>query len=79
MLDAQVLGMALYNRRKTFDDKPIQVLINEHGSLENVRKAMSIADAEEIINHFKSFAAVPGTGLAAPPNGGVVTGSAKIV
>lgn len=78
-LNKDILGLALYSRRKAFDDKNIDELITEYGSLESVRLAMSKADAEEIINHIKANALViPGLTLLAPSGGGNVTGTATI-
>jgi hypothetical protein len=67
-LSKDVLGAALYNRAQGFND--------QEESLDQARRDFWKAVAEEIINHIKSNAmlTVPGTGLAAPPGGGPVTG-----
>lgn len=66
-LDKNVLGQALHDARKVFCDKTMDELINEYGSLDNVRKAQATADADEIIKHFKNNAEgkyQPGTLIA---------------
>jgi hypothetical protein len=55
-LDKDILGLALHNARKVFCDKTMDELINEYGSLDEVRKAQASADADEIIKHFKTYA-----------------------
>jgi hypothetical protein len=76
-LNKDVLGTLLYNARAAFDNKTMDELIAQHGTLEGVRLAICKADAEAIINHFKVDATVPALGLTAP--NGAVTGTAKIV
>lgn len=80
MLDKDVLGQALYDKRKVFDDLTYDEIVSEYGSIEAARLAACKADAEAIINHFKTAAqlSVPGTGLAAgssPVTGISVTGT----
>jgi len=55
-LNKDILGEALHNARKVFSDKTINELINEYGSLDNVRKAQAIADADALIKHFQQHA-----------------------
>ena len=68
-LNKDLLGTALYNRAQSFNDQDIN-------NIDQARRDFWKAIAEEIVNHIKSNATltVPGTGLAAPPNGGPVTG-----
>jgi len=67
MLDKVTLGQAIYAARQVFDDKTVDQLIEEYGSLDNARKAICEAEAQAIIDHFKSNAVltIPGTGLVA--------------
>jgi hypothetical protein len=51
-LNKDVLGVALYNARNVFNDKTLEELITQYGSLGGVRLAMAKADAKEIIDHF---------------------------
>ena len=78
-LNVNILGEALYQSRESFNNKTMDELIDEYGTLENVRKAACIADAQVIIEHFQNYAAlsVPGTGLTAganPVTGASITG-----
>jgi hypothetical protein len=75
MLDKDILGTALYNAEKQFNDKDPAAL----GDIEDARKAFWKVMADEIIKHFKTNGVlkVPGLGLSAPngPVGGTsVTG-----
>jgi hypothetical protein len=76
-LNKNILGSALYNAEKKFNDKDIDQLIEEYGSLEAVREEFWKVAADEIIKHLKSDGVlrVPGTGLIAPTNGGPVSGT----
>jgi hypothetical protein len=71
MLDKDILGTALYNAEKQFNDKDPAAL----GDIEEARKAFWKVMADEIIKHFKvnGILKVPGTGLVSFPNG-VVSG-----
>lgn len=75
MLNKDVLGQDLYNARNAFNNLTATELITAYGSLANARLAACKADAEAIINHFKSSSllTIPGTGLAAGPT--AVTGN----
>lgn len=74
-MDKDVLGQALYDARNAFNNRSIDDLVNEYGSIEAVRLEAAKVDAECFINHLKTFANIPGLGLIAP--NGAVTGSAK--
>ena len=75
-LNKDTMGLAIHNVRKKYNEKTVEQLINQYGSMENALIAEAKEEAEAIINHFKEFATIPGTGLAAP--NGSVTGAAKI-
>ncbi|MBL0144939.1 MAG: hypothetical protein IPP48_03435 [Chitinophagaceae bacterium] len=77
-LNKDVLGTALYNRRNSFNNKTIDELIAEHGTIEAARLAMCKADADEIINHFKNNAVVNANTFFAPEHAGPVTGTGTI-
>lgn len=72
-LNKDILGEALYNKSKLWNDKNP----DEIGDIEDARKAFWTAIAEEVINHFKMNAVIPGAGLVAP--NGAVSGAAKIM
>lgn len=77
MMDADVLGVALFNAREAFNNKTRDELISEHGDLAGVRLAACKADAEAIINHIKEAGVVlPGLTLTAGPY--PVTGTGTI-
>ena len=61
-LNKDILGDALYNCSKEWNDKTP----DELGDMEQARKAFWTAMAEVVINHFKTSASIPGTGLVAP-------------
>ncbi len=75
-LDKDILGTALHTARSYYSNRTMDDLINEFGTLDNVRLALNKKEAEVYINHFKANAVVPALGLVAP--NGNVTGSAKI-
>lgn len=56
-MNKDVLGLALYNVRKSYSDKTINQLIDEFGSLEAARLAQAKEEAEQIINHITNEAA----------------------
>jgi len=68
-LNKDMLGMALYNKAQSFNDKDID-------NIDQARRDFWKAVAEEIVNHIKSNATlnVPGTGLTTASGGGPVTG-----
>ena len=68
-LNKEVLGTALYNRAKDFNDQDIE-------NIDQARRDFWKAVADEIIKHITSTATlnVPGTGLIAPSGGGPVSG-----
>lgn len=51
MLDKDILGLALYTGRTIFNNRTMASLIQQYGTLENVRLAESKADALAIITH----------------------------
>lgn len=67
-MNKNTLGQAIYDCRSSFSNKTTQDLIDQYGSLEAARLAACKAEAEVIINHITSNAAltVPGVGLTAP-------------
>ena len=67
MLNKDILGQALYDSRKVFDGLTVDQIIAQYGSLELARLAACKADAQVIIDHFKSniVVSIPGTGLVA--------------
>ena len=75
-LNKDVLGAALYSRRNSFNDKTLDELIAEYGTLENLRLAICKADAEEIINHFKSAALITLNPAGLTAGATAVTGTA---
>lgn len=70
MLNKDILGQALYDSRKVFDDMTVDQLVNQYGSLEGARLAACKADAQAIINHITGNAAlsIPGLGLVVGTN-----------
>lgn len=70
-LNKDVLGLALYNSRKLFDDMTIEEIEAQYGSIEGARLAACIGDAEAIINHIKAAAlvTVATTGTASAQTG----------
>ena len=66
-LDKDILGQAIYTVLGQFDNITNDQLIEQYGSMEEFRKALCIALAGSIIDHFKSNAVltVPGTGMVA--------------
>jgi hypothetical protein len=79
-LDKDVLGQALYDMRNGFwNNKTIDELIAEYGTLEAARLEACKKEADVIIQHFKTngVLSVPGLGLFAgstPITGTSVTG-----
>lgn len=78
-LSKDQLGQALYDVRMAFNGKTVDQLIQEHGTLDVARLAMAKAEANAIINHFKTAGEllVPGLGLVVgttPVTGNSVTG-----
>ena len=66
-LSKDVLGAALYNRAKDYNDNIEDI--------DQARQDFWKAVADEIIKHIKNANLnIPGTGLVAPPGGGPVTG-----
>lgn len=57
-LDKDVLGQLLYNTRNFFSNRTYDDLIEEYGTIEAVRLAACKAEAETIIDHFKSAGVV---------------------
>lgn len=55
-LDKTELGTLLHNARQAFNNKTLDELIQQHGTLEGIRLAASINDAEVIIDYLKSKA-----------------------
>lgn len=55
-LDKNELGTLLHNARQAFNNKTMDELIQEYGTLEEIRLAASIKDAEVIIDYLKSKA-----------------------
>lgn len=55
-LNKDILGQALYDFRATFNNKTIEQLETDFGSLEAARLAEAKGEAEIIINHFKDNA-----------------------
>jgi hypothetical protein len=75
-LDKDILGQAIYDARNSFfNNRTVQQLITDFGSLEAARLAGCKVEAECIINHFKTYGllTVPGAGLTAGPT--AVTGT----
>ncbi|WP_346237770.1 hypothetical protein ABDK00_001670 [Niabella insulamsoli] len=74
-LNAEILGLALYNKAKLWNDKDIK-----KEDLDRARKEFWQAVANEIINHFIANIklTIPGTGLVAPSGGGAVTGNSVL-
>ena len=70
MMNIDILGQALYDSRKVFDDMTVNQLINQYGSLEGARLAACKADAQAIINHItaNAFLSIPGIGMVAGTN-----------
>lgn len=75
-LDKDILGTARFNALNAFNNRTLDDLMNQYGTLDNLRVAMMKADSDAIVTHFKTSATIPATGLIAP--NGAVTGSAKI-
>lgn len=75
-LNKDILGQLLFDVRNTFNNRTMDDLIAQYGTLDAVRLAICKADAEAIISHIKDYADVPALGLVAP--NGNVTGTAKI-
>lgn len=77
-LNKDVLGLALYTRRNAFCDMDMDEILMMYTTLDNARLAMAKADAEEIINHFKTNIEIniPAAGLVSVSGGGPVTGTA---
>jgi hypothetical protein len=67
-LSKDVLGAALYNRAKDYNENI--------GNIDQARQDFWKAVADEIIKHIQNNANlnIPGTGLVAPSGGGPVTG-----
>ena len=57
-LNSNVLGTAIYNVRLTFNNRTMDDLLNEYGSLEGVRLAEAKDEAAAIIDHFKNNAEI---------------------
>lgn len=76
-LDKDILGQALFDFRNHFNDRDVDDLLEEYGTIEAVRLAYAKGEAEVIINHFKANAklSVPGAGLMAGST--FVTGTAE--
>lgn len=55
-LDKDILGQALYDFRTAFNNKNIDDLIAEYGTMEAARLAFAKGEANVIINHFKANA-----------------------
>ena len=55
-LDKEILGQALYDFRTAFNNKNIDDLIAEHGSMEAARLAFAKGEANVIIEHIKANA-----------------------
>jgi len=75
-LDADVLGLALYNARGHFNNRTMDDLLGEYETANGIFLAVCKADAQAIIDHFTTHAVIPGTGLTAPD--GPVTGETTI-
>jgi len=55
-LNKDTLGTALYNARSEWQNRDIDSLLNEYGTLEAARLEMCKAEAEAIIEHLRSNA-----------------------
>jgi len=78
-LNKDILGQLLFDARNQFCDKSPEELLQMYGSWPAIRLAACKADAEAIIQHLQTDAAlsVPGTGLQAgqvPVTGTSITG-----
>lgn len=74
-LDADAMGLAIYNVRQQFNNKDINEILMLYGSIDNARLEQCKNEAAAIINHIKTNGdlIVPGTGLTSPS--GPVSGS----
>lgn len=54
-LDKDILGLAIYNVRNVYSNKTAAQLIATYGDLEAARLHAAKAEAEAIIDHFKTF------------------------
>lgn len=75
-LDKDILGTALYNVRSNFSNQSANDLITTYGSMEAARLAAAKAEADVIINHFKtnSLLTIPSLGFISAAAGQPVTG-----
>lgn len=66
-LDATTLANARIAAKAAFNDKTLDELVQQYGSLANARLQEEIADSNAIIEHFKNNAllTIPGAGLTA--------------
>ena len=74
-LDPATLGAALYTAMSAFDNQDPATI----GNIEVARQNFCNALATAIVTHITANASVLALGLVAPPSGGPVTGSARIV
>ena len=74
-LDKDILGQSIYDVRAIYSNKTSSQLITTYGSLEAAKLHAAKAEANIIINHFKTAAilTIPGAGLLAGAT--AVTGS----
>lgn len=54
-MDKDILGNALYAVRQSFSDKSMDDLIAQYGTIEAIRVAACIQEADVIINHLKNY------------------------
>ncbi len=57
-LDKDILGQLLYNTRNVFSNRTYDDLIEEYETIEAVKLAACKAEAETIIDHFKTAGVV---------------------
>lgn len=57
-MNKDLLGLDLYNIRQMFSNKTMDELIDEYGTLENIRIEACKKEAEVIINHLKNSVVV---------------------
>jgi hypothetical protein len=79
MLNGDDLGVLVHNFRMSFNNKTMDELIMEYGSLEVVRLACAKGEENIRMNYLKANTVVHSAGLIAPGGtGGPVTGQTTI-